>query len=182
MIWDKTHKWNWFWLDFCRACPVWAEKWDFCVRGCFRAYQFVFWLCYNMLSLFQMVSSLGIISKKSKTLSKAIYTTCQPLKHPKIQKHQVPAQTGHHLQNHFQNKFGSCVLPWITSNTFHTIHLNCPGPYFATVTSFAHFTIFILKLYRLSSTRSFRSFQSKLSIWKGQGNIKQAQKSFRPHS
>ena len=125
--------------------------------------------------------SLSLISNDLSIRYQARNTSCQLLKPSKTPKHQVPAQTGHHLQNHFQNKFASCVLLETTSNTFNTTHLNCPGPYLATVTSFAHFTIFILKLCSLSSTRSFRSFQSKRSIGKGQGNIKQAQKSFRPH-
>ena len=91
-------------------------------------------------------------------------------------------KTGQALQNSSQKKFHSCVLPWTTSNTLHTSHPSYPSPCPATVTSFSSFTIFNFWVCRLSSIGTFMPFQSKLSIGKGQGNIKQAQKSFRPHS
>ena len=59
--------------------------------------------------------------------------------------------------------------------------MNYPNHSQSIVTPFTHFTIFKFWVCRLSSTRSFRPFQSKPSIGKGHGNIKQAQKSFRPH-
>ena len=103
-------------------------------------------------------------------------------KHSKTQKNQVPSQTGHLLQNHFQNNIGSCVLLWITSNTFHTSYLNYPGLCLATVTPVSRITIFILKVCRLTSTGRFKHLQGKLSIGEAWGNFKEAHTIFRPHS
>ena len=90
-------------------------------------------------------------------------------------------KTGQLLQLECHSSFCSCILLLSTSNTFHSTHSSYPKPPLPTVTPFTVFTISVLKLCRLSSIERFRPFQNKLSIGKGPGNIKQAQKNLRPH-
>ena len=133
----------------------------------------ILWICYNQ--------GLYTFQNKFNTFPKVRNTSSKPLKHPLTSKHQVLVKTGQVLQIDFQNKIHSCVLLATSSNTLHTTYLNYPNHSQVTVTPFTHFTIFKFWVCRLSSTRSFRPFQSKPSIGKDQGNIKQAQKNLRPH-
>ena len=59
VVWDKTHEWNLFWLEFCRACPVLGRSWCFGVLGVWKLDNSCFLAWYNMLRLFQMVTKLG---------------------------------------------------------------------------------------------------------------------------
>ena len=90
-------------------------------------------------------------------------------------------KTGQLLQLECHSSFCSCVLLLSTSNTFHSTHSSYPKPPLPTVTPFTVFTISVSSLCRLTSRGWFRPFQNKLSIGKGSGNIKQAQKNLRPH-
>ena len=136
--------------------------------------------------------------QKDITWTSDIFNSCQHSKQvlhiPLSQKHepfipQTPlytkitfsCKTGQALQNHFHFHIHSCVLLATSSNTFHSTHSSYPKPPLPTVTPFTVFTISVLNLCKLSSIERFRPFQNKLSIGKGPGNIKQAQKNLRPH-
>ena len=48
-----------FWLVICRDGHVLGRSWCFCVLGVWKLGNSCFLACYNMLNLFQIVSSLG---------------------------------------------------------------------------------------------------------------------------